>query len=94
MGVGNCQNRENWNFENFDSSVDIQKSHEDPRNSHNRDNWENNFHQSSDCNTVPAHRQAGPVVDNQNRNENHSHNTRMSRIRIGAVEVGRKHPES
>ncbi|GJZ29982.1 hypothetical protein Tco_0575029, partial [Tanacetum coccineum] len=36
-GVGIGQNQKNWNRENFDSSVDIEKSHEDPRSFHNKD---------------------------------------------------------
>ncbi|GJX74222.1 hypothetical protein Tco_0312817 [Tanacetum coccineum] len=45
---------------------------------------DNNYHQSFDCSTVPAHRQAVPVVDNHNHNENRSHITHTSMS--GAVE--------
>ncbi|GJR45199.1 hypothetical protein Tco_1313302 [Tanacetum coccineum] len=40
-------------------------------------------------NTVLAHRQTVPVVDNHNRSENRSHITHTSMSRTGALEVGR-----
>ncbi|GJT49595.1 hypothetical protein Tco_0975752 [Tanacetum coccineum] len=41
-----------------------------------------------DLSTVPAHRQAVTVADNQNHSENRSHITHMSMSHTGAVEVG------
>nr|GEV53164.1 hypothetical protein [Tanacetum cinerariifolium] len=51
---------------------------------------DNNYHQSFDCSSVSAHRQARTVVDNHNHSENRSHISRTSRSRHGAVVVGKK----
>nr|GEY66707.1 hypothetical protein [Tanacetum cinerariifolium] len=51
---------------------------------------DNNYHQSFDCSTIPAHRQAITVVDNYNHSENRSRITRTSMSRHGAVVVGHK----
>nr|GEY96123.1 hypothetical protein [Tanacetum cinerariifolium] len=44
---------------------------------HNKENlvthMDNNFHHSSDCNSVPIHRQTRTVVDNHNYHVNYSH---------------------
>ncbi|GJZ79210.1 putative ribonuclease H-like domain-containing protein [Tanacetum coccineum] len=79
-------------------SVDTENSHEDPHSFHNKDivvdnsvNFvDNNYHQSFDCSTVLAHRQAGTVVENHNHSENRSHITRTSMSRHGAVVVDHK----
>nr|GFD36119.1 hypothetical protein [Tanacetum cinerariifolium] len=71
---------------------------EDPHSYHNKDIVVensvnlvgNNHHQSFDCSLVPAHRQAGTVVDNHNHSGNRSHITRKSMSRHGVVVVGHK----
>nr|GFB00952.1 hypothetical protein [Tanacetum cinerariifolium] len=70
--------------------VDTGKSHETPRSYHNKDNSanhvDNNYHYSSDCSSVPAHRQTGIMVDNHNHNVNHSRITCTSKSRTEFVE--------
>nr|GEW72027.1 hypothetical protein [Tanacetum cinerariifolium] len=61
----------------FDSSIDTENFHRDPRNYHNKENStnyvDNDYHYRFDCSSVPALRQAGTMVDNHNHSENHSH---------------------
>nr|GFB61399.1 hypothetical protein [Tanacetum cinerariifolium] len=48
---------------------------------------DNNYHYSYDCNLVPAHRQAGTVVDNHNHNANYSRINYTSNSRTEVVEA-------
>ncbi|GJR87861.1 hypothetical protein Tco_0211872 [Tanacetum coccineum] len=81
-----------WRVLSLYSSGDIEKSREDPRNLYNKDIVVENLvkfvedNQSFDRNTGPDCRQTGLEVDNRNRNENRSHITHKSMVRIGVVE--------
>nr|GEW17788.1 reverse transcriptase domain-containing protein [Tanacetum cinerariifolium] len=61
----------------FGPSVDTGKFREIPHSYHNRENLvthvDNNYHHSSDCNSVPVHRQTRTVVDNHNHHVNYFH---------------------
>nr|GEZ76694.1 transposase, mutator type [Tanacetum cinerariifolium] len=77
----------------FGSLVDTGKLHEIPHSYHNKKNLvthvDNNYHYSSDCNSVLAHRQARIVVDNHNHHVNYSHINCISNSRTEVVEGGR-----
>nr|GEV64102.1 hypothetical protein [Tanacetum cinerariifolium] len=74
----------------FGPLVDTEKSHEIPHGYYNKENMvnhvDNNYHYSFDCNSVPAHKQTGTVVDNHNHNVNYSRITRTSKSRTEVVE--------
>ncbi|GJZ88498.1 hypothetical protein Tco_0660280 [Tanacetum coccineum] len=79
-------------------AVDIEKSHEDPHNLHNKNIVVENSVKSVENNqsvetTGSDCRQTGLEVDNRNRNENRSHITHESMVRIGVVEDGLQHLE-
>nr|GEW25653.1 hypothetical protein [Tanacetum cinerariifolium] len=81
------QNRKNKYFRPL---VDTRKFHEIPHSYHNKENLvnhvDNNYHHSSDCNSVPVHRQARTVVDNHNHYVNYSHINYTSNSRTEVVE--------
>nr|GFA90440.1 hypothetical protein [Tanacetum cinerariifolium] len=71
MGFEFGQNRKN---QYFGPSFDTGKFHGIPHSYHNKENLvnhvDNNYHHSSDCNSVPVHRHTGTVVDNHNHHVN------------------------
>nr|GFD14077.1 hypothetical protein [Tanacetum cinerariifolium] len=73
----------------FGPSVDTGKFHGIPHSYHNKENLvthvNNNYHYSSDCNSVPVYRQMETVVDNHNHHVNYCHIncTSNSRTEVG-----------
>nr|GEW27605.1 reverse transcriptase domain-containing protein [Tanacetum cinerariifolium] len=88
VGFEYGQNRKN---KYFGPSIDTGKFHEIPNSYHNKENLINhvdsNYHYSSDCNSVPVHRQTGTVVDNHNHHVNYFHINCTSNSRTEVVEV-------
>ncbi|GJY44372.1 putative reverse transcriptase domain-containing protein [Tanacetum coccineum] len=100
MSIQSGVKRDDIGSPNLHSSVDIEKSHEDPHSSHNKDIVVENLvkfvenNQSFDWNTGPDCRQTGLEVDNHSHDGHRSHITHKSMARIGVVEGGLQNLEN